>query len=762
MATWLPRAIEDPSSDSALAVNQIARRMQRDHFDNWWANFLKTTRSTDLPAVRALSAAFVDAENDLHYQALKESRVAAKEFASGHNLPGKLLAQFEEVYVLQRILSSDVCLARATRLWTELTQTEYRWLQGQLALEMATCANLVSDFKVAAANIEKSREIARKFQYPELLLRVNGIEAGMQRLRGKYDSAWKEGVEGLRAYWQGSYSAARLYQFYAVMRQCAKDSGSLHTAEALLRQSIQVLEDDAPDDLGLRALLYLRLASLLEQFHDPAAEIEANKAKDLLNRIPIGESAAQTYVAAARIELADFELRRHAPQTALSLIEPVKSTLFTYNDFVALDYYRVLGTARLKMNQLEEATLAFQEGIKLAERSLDGLEDDTSRSHWIRITDEIYRGLVQTLLAKQDNVAALAVWEQSKSRWLQSWRDGDSTNSGTGVSLAAPLPPVSEPHLVYASFEDHLQFWVMNGSQIQSGTVSIKQVDLEQLVHEFAELCANPDSSQSETARKAQELYTLLLQPAIGHLTASSEVTFELDQTLAPLPMEALENQAGRYFGDDYIVSYSPGLLASSALRRPLPLKASDHFLVVDASPSSGSRYLPGHELATSAINQSHSRTTIMDRGDTTLARVKEELSTSVAFHFTGHGERDGTGTALELGPNSFLRARDLSPPLLRRLRLAVLAACSSGSGENGLLDNDNLVRALLVAGVPRIIASHWNVDSKSTGQLMKRFYLHLTSEPAAAALRDASREIRQEKAAPYYWAAFCLTGRTN
>lgn len=762
IASWLPKAVEDPSSESGLAVDQIAGLMQRDHFDNWWADFLKAARSADLPAVRALSAASVDAENDLHYQAIRESRQAAAIFAKHNNLPGELFARFEEVYALQRILSADDCLSRANSLGNRLSNTKYHWLQAQVALERATCANLMSDYKTSDLSLDTSQAFATQFHFPELLLRITGISASIERMRGKYDEAWRKGVEGLRSYWEGSYSLARLYQFYAVMRQCAKDARLFYAAEDLLRHSISLLENDAPEDLGMRAVLYLRLANLLEQFQDPAAEAEAGKAKELLNRIPVNEGAVQTYPAVTRVELADFELRRREPQLALSIIEPAKTILSRRDDFLALDFYDVLGRTRLQLNQPDDAIQAFRDGIRLAERSFTNLEDDSSRSHWIRITDEIYRGLVEALLAKQDDVAALVTWEQLKMRSLGSPGNNSFTASAAFPSSGAFLPSVSEPHLVYASFDDHLQLWTITGSQIQGKAIAVKRSDLERLARGFAELCATPDSSLAEINKKGQELYGLLLRPAAGQLSAFSAVTIELDQPLAALPIEALESEKGRYFGDDYIVSYSPGLLAAEQLRRPEELKADDHFLVVDAAPSSGSRYLPGHELATDAINQSHFRTTIMARANTSPASVKAQLSTSVGFHFTGHGRRDGTGTALELGPTAFLKARDFSPQFSRRLQLAVLAACSSGSTENGLLDSDNLVRALLVAGVPRIIASHWNVDSRSTGELMKRFYFHLASEPAAAALRDACREMRQDKPAPYYWAGFRLVGRAH
>jgi CHAT domain-containing protein len=95
---------------------------------------------------------------------------------------------------------------------------------------------------------------------------------------------------------------------------------------------------------------------------------------------------------------------------------------------------------------------------------------------------------------------------------------------------------------------------------------------------------------------------------------------------------------------------------------------------------------------------------------------------------------------------------------------MVVLAACSSGrSGKEGLLDNQNLVHSFLVAGVPRIIASHWDVDSGSTSQLMVSFYKHaLTDSTVAEAMLDARRDVREKMPHPYYWAGFSVTGKVN
>jgi CHAT domain-containing protein len=73
------------------------------------------------------------------------------------------------------------------------------------------------------------------------------------------------------------------------------------------------------------------------------------------------------------------------------------------------------------------------------------------------------------------------------------------------------------------------------------------------------------------------------------------------------------------------------------------------------------------------------------------------------------------------------------------------------------------LARGFMYAGTPKVIASLWKVPDRATAEFMKRFYRGLLREglSPAAALGAAQRSFRREKlwSAPYYWAAFTLSG---
>ncbi|MBZ5532376.1 MAG: CHAT domain-containing protein [Acidobacteriia bacterium] len=775
LGEWWLKAVDQPLSDSGRAVRKVAELLKQQHSDTLWTDLVNSTSRADLPAVKALSDAFAANQKDWHQEALDKSREAARIFKKQHNTPGELLARFQEVYALQRRLAGDDCLTRAADLSPRVAATGYHWLYGQLALEKAICANLVFKFQTADANLEISRAVASEAgsNFPELRLRIAGIEAGMKRLNFEYDGAWIESVKGLDDYWQHSYSAERLYQFITVMRQSAAETGFSYTAEALLRTSIEILQDIAPDDNLLKALLHMRLASLLwEQDQDSLAEAEALHARLLLRKISPTDPTAQTYTAMARIELADFELRRRKTALALSAIQPIGENIASQDNFVKLDFYRVLGDAKLQLNWLDQALADYRQGIGVAARSLPDIRDEEKRLRWIAATGNIYRGVVQVFLAKGQSDKALAIWERSSGRFLVY--GGSIQILDVAKELGEiRLPVAVHPHVVYASFADRMQVWIVEGTKSQSQSIPLTQIELLRMIREFNQNCKNPNSSRSELDGQAARLYELLLKPVIAGLPSTETVAIEFDQLIPQFAIEALRSPQGRYFGADYAVLRSPGILAEGALRQPLPLKIRDTFLVVDASPVSGPGRLPGHQMPTEAITQIHPQRTVFTGEDLTLGKVKQALRNSIALQIMGHGRRSSKGMALELGSDMFLRSKDLSPELLRRMRLAVLAACSSGSAENGLLDADNLVRSLLAGGVPNVIASHWAVDSTSTGALFESFYLNLgKGETPAEALRDARREMLSGKldskchncdlSHPYRWAAFNLTGRSN
>lgn len=106
-----------------------------------------------------------------------------------------------------------------------------------------------------------------------------------------------------------------------------------------------------------------------------------------------------------------------------------------------------------------------------------------------------------------------------------------------------------------------------------------------------------------------------------------------------------------------------------------------------------------------------------------------------------------------------------LTVDLVERLGLApatvVLSGCETGLADAGSGDEMvGLVRAFLIAGASRVLASLWPVDDAVTAGFMAHFYGALRrGEAPAAALGEAQRAVMREHPHPLYWAAFTLYG---
>jgi CHAT domain-containing protein len=113
--------------------------------------------------------------------------------------------------------------------------------------------------------------------------------------------------------------------------------------------------------------------------------------------------------------------------------------------------------------------------------------------------------------------------------------------------------------------------------------------------------------------------------------------------------------------------------------------------------------------------------------------------------------------------PPLLLDATALRKLDLRNLQLAVLAACSTDSGEGGSRGFDSIAETLQSSGVPRVVASRWAVDSVEANAFANSFYRSLLSgQPVSNATRLTSLKVLLNSSSvhPYYWAAFAAYGR--
>lgn len=145
-------------------------------------------------------------------------------------------------------------------------------------------------------------------------------------------------------------------------------------------------------------------------------------------------------------------------------------------------------------------------------------------------------------------------------------------------------------------------------------------------------------------------------------------------------------------------------------------------------------------------------------------------LSDFKIIHFATHGLIDNENwwrSALILLPDrdlledGFLQPREIYDLKLNS-DLVVLSACQTGKGKlekgEGIM---SLAKVFLNTGSKSVICSLWNVNDKSTAQIMKYFYQCIVEgKTKAQALRLAKiKMINSKYSHPFHWAAFILMG---
>jgi CHAT domain-containing protein len=135
--------------------------------------------------------------------------------------------------------------------------------------------------------------------------------------------------------------------------------------------------------------------------------------------------------------------------------------------------------------------------------------------------------------------------------------------------------------------------------------------------------------------------------------------------------------------------------------------------------------------------------------------------------HFTAHADASvlsplDSAVILSKGTSGYkLYARDVADQQLKA-ELVTISACRSAGerayGGEGLV---GFAWAFLRAGAKRVVAGLWDVDDRSTAEMMGKMYGALASGTSpGTALRSAKLEMIKAGGAlakPYYWAPFQL-----
>jgi CHAT domain-containing protein len=167
--------------------------------------------------------------------------------------------------------------------------------------------------------------------------------------------------------------------------------------------------------------------------------------------------------------------------------------------------------------------------------------------------------------------------------------------------------------------------------------------------------------------------------------------------------------------------------------------------VVATSSPEPSQEPLIHIDIEVSAIRR-YWRVTLVPSGKGSgLDALAHSLNYGDILHVVGHSSsvaeystEEGPQRALRFGEQEALDAAHAKFPSTAP-QMAVLSSCSTAASLGGLWGDDNLASALLLQGVPIVVASLWDVDSAASASLMGFFYEGLRhGSPPSEALQQA------------------------
>ena len=278
----------------------------------------------------------------------------------------------------------------------------------------------------------------------------------------------------------------------------------------------------------------------------------------------------------------------------------------------------------------------------------------------------------------------------------------------------------------------------------------------------------------------ARRVGRTLFDGAVAQLPSTiTQLVVVADGAVHRVPIEALPLGTGQPLGERFDVSVVPSATVWLRLRASRVTRPAGRCSSWRIPPSRTGRpdgqlqltALPGarREARSIARMLGAERQHAFEGAAASERAVKSTaLSTFSIVHFAAHARADSAfpeRSAVFLAPGDDHEDGWLQPDEIAALdlrgRLVVLSACESAdgslvSGEGPL----SLARAFFAGGASAVIATRWPLEDDDAAFVMERWYRALrTGQSAAAALRQARREVREAGRPPEAWAGVVLLG---
>lgn len=388
----------------------------------------------------------------------------------------------------------------------------------------------------------------------------------------------------------------------------------------------------------------------------------------------------------------------------------------------------------------------------------------------------------------------------------KSASDKIKLNSNVYASIISVNPPAladvqnkldNQTALIeYWVSDESLIIWVITKHKIEAEVVSVTRKELLRQVS----AARRGISLQLEelTQQTLETLEKYLIQPIQSKIQSAKNIVIVPHRSLHFLPFQALQNQNGKFFIEQYVVSYAPSSSVYNYCMSQNP-EGGSSFLGLALGDINIGNYpgLPGTEVEVNQLAKIYPSFNKQTKSDFLETSFKQGASNYNYIHIATHGvfnKQQPLYSYLLMGASNQDDGRLTVNEIFGldiKSKVVVLSACETAMGD--LTEADELIglsRAFIYAGAPEVVVSLWKVDDATTAWLMTRFHQYLSGGyKSAEAITFAQRDLIQRnfKASqgrglreidlepqirsvinsktssgarnPYFWAPFILIG---
>jgi CHAT domain-containing protein len=658
-----------------------------------------------------------------------------------------------------------------------------QWSEGEAQLEAVAAGAAASRNRYVEATAVLSSGMGKfvRSRYDEALplfehvLSLSGIadttiygralyDAGMCYSRlGQFDKATAIQFRAVTAN-EGRPASADYEQALGQLGNTYILQGSTREGIAYMQRAFKVANDSKlADDATLWAENLATAYVDLREWDD--AERYNDEGKRLFAATHSGRAVYNTLTTAAiAAGRGKFDQARHLFDDALASPDAPPSVLW--------DAHFGLANVALALQQPDRAAREFETTLQIVERTRAGLLRTDYKLSYLTQLITFYRAYVETLLVGGRTERALEIADSSRGRVLAERQKASAPQRASASALRHLAKETGTVFLSYWLTPATSHLWVVTADGVRHLTLP-PSGEIERLVREHQGAIANAmvDPLQAKDSA-GDRLYRLLVAPAAPALPSGVSVIVVPDGALHGINFETLPVDGSRrhYWIEDAQIQVAPSLASLTTIATPSqasrsaliignPTPHPPEFPALAYAPremASVSKHF-GADHATSYEGDQASPATYRD------ARPERFAYVHFAAHATANQESPLDSAVILSGPDNAykLYARDVAALPLAADLVTVSGCRSAGertySGE-GLV---GFAWAFLRAGARRVIAGLWDVDDRSTAELMDRLYAGLADgETPSASLRKAKLGLIQDggrSATPYSWGAFEL-----